>query len=522
MNFSMPGIAQKRKLHFSFPNKVVWIQPTLLFGGMFFCYAGLFVSLVQTWWNNDVYSHGFLIPFISLYLIWLRREDLRVLQPVPAYVIGFSVLLAGLLMLIAGNAGGILLLEEFSLIVTLIGIVLFLFGKVFMKVLWFPIVYLVFMMPSWGILIDRLHFPFQELSAILGTAMLHLLGVPAFQQSIFIELPKITLEVAKVCSGVSYLIAIIAMAVALASIALRSFLRRIFLIGGAIIISIFSNSLRIALIGAFSYYQLSESLHGPYHIFQGLLVSQIGFIVLFLGTWILSKSPAASDAAPRPRAYSLDAAVPRTTCLRGLRGYVLSISAMLLLTGLYIHFSHPKPVPLKKGLAGFPRSLGEWRGTDQVPAYHSFGEVDTSLSRTYRNSSGEERHLYIGYYERQSQGRELINYESAAFHLDALPVKMMLGEEQGFVVNRLVDRKRNQVIFFWYDLNGRTVTNRYLAKAYTAWNTLVRRSSNGAVVVISEKFTQGDSERVLRDEEGFIREVVSILPEYLPSRARAE
>ncbi|NKE72106.1 exosortase W [Candidatus Manganitrophus noduliformans] len=521
MNLSISEMVQKTWVQFGYPAKQFWLQSALLAGAVLFCYAGLFASLVQTWWSNDVYSHGFLVPFISLYIVWLRRGNLVNLPLASNYVWGLPVVLAGLTLRLGGNAGGVLLAEEFSLIITVAGMVLLLLGVAFLKVLWFPITYLLFMLPSWGIMIDRLHFPFQKFSAILGTAMLQMIGVPAFRQSIFIELPNITLEVAKVCSGVSYLIAILAMAVALASIVLRSWPRKILLVGGAVVIGILTNSLRIAFIGALSYHQISESLHGPYHILQGLVVSQIGFVVLFLGTWSLSKRPAVLVAVPRPSA-SFEADVRPKLILKGLPGYPLSIlTAMLLLVGGYLHFFQPRPVPLKMELTAFPFSVGPWWGSDGGSGYGAFGVVDASLSRTYRTASGKALHFYIGYYEAQSQGRELVNYESGAFHRASVPMQVGLNGGKSLEVNRLIDQKTNRVILFWYDLNGRTATDRFLAKAYTTWDTLVRGSSNGAVIVVSGEFTQSDPDPALSDAEAFIREIVPVLRGYLPPESGA-
>src|SRR5881397_426089 len=98
-----------------------------------FCYAEVFVTLVRYWWSYDTYSYAFLIPLISLYLIWVRREALTHLLPVPNYTSGLTILFAGLSTLVVGKAGSIMIIQELSLIITLTGVVLCLLGTAFLR-----------------------------------------------------------------------------------------------------------------------------------------------------------------------------------------------------------------------------------------------------------------------------------------------------------------------------------------------------------------------------------------------------
>ena len=118
-------------------NKKFWINSLVLAGVFFFCFAEIFTTLLNKWYNNAVYSHGFLIPFISLYFIWMRRERLEQARYSPNYPVGFTILFAGLLMNLTGHAGGVQLVQELSLIITIIGMVILILGSGFFKVLLF-------------------------------------------------------------------------------------------------------------------------------------------------------------------------------------------------------------------------------------------------------------------------------------------------------------------------------------------------------------------------------------------------
>ena len=169
------------------------------------------------------------------------------------------------------------------------------------------------------------------------------------------------------------LISILAVGVALASIVLKGWKRRVLLVGGAVIVSILTNSLRVAVIGALAYYRLSGDLHGPYHILQGLVVAQVGFVALFFGTWVLSRG---ERAAPSGTPFTFTpVSLPRHREVVLSRRVPLFLTAgILLLAGSYIHFYHSLPVPLRTEFRWFPREMGAWRGSE-----HRRARVRTAL-----------------------------------------------------------------------------------------------------------------------------------------------
>ena len=115
----------------------LWLKKGFLIGAFIFCYVKAISQLITFWWNSYVYSYGFLIPFISIYLIWSQRYKFRNIQSSPCYLLGLPAILIGILMLILGYTGGVLVIQSLSIIITIAGIVLFLFGKKYFSVLLF-------------------------------------------------------------------------------------------------------------------------------------------------------------------------------------------------------------------------------------------------------------------------------------------------------------------------------------------------------------------------------------------------
>jgi len=498
-----------------------WTIGLMVAVSILFLYGEVLIALVQMWWSNDMYSYGFLIPFISLYMVWIKRKEVLSIRSSPAYIPGILILSISLSMLVTGHAGGIIVLQELSLPVTIAGVVVLLLGTHYLKFLWLPIAYLLFMIPVWSILTGYLHFPFQNFSAATGARLLDMIGVPVYRNGIFVELPNITLKVARECSGVNYLLAVVALGIPMAYLFLKSRIRRIILLCSAVIIAIAANGLRVALIGAFSYYGVGDNIHGPFHMLQGLFVSVVGYAALFGGVFILAGgSPVVKNYT---QADGRDKS-PSSPDISGVKKLVLPaviIITLSLLLGSYIYLHKPSPVPLKKELIWFPYKIGNWSGTDSGPDYEAFKTLgaDRILSRTYRTDAGRQIKLYIGYYELQEQGKEIVNYRTAWLHDGASLVKITAGADEVIEVNRLIKQEGNinRLILFWYDLNGRVVTGRYTAKAYTTLDSLIRGRTNGAMMILSSDF--GEMEELPKEltvTEDFAGKIFPLLKDYLP------
>jgi EpsI family protein len=486
-----------------------------------FCYARALVPLVSQWWSNNIYSYGFLIPGISGCFVWILRKELFQFPLVPNYPWGLSIFLLGLLLLLAGQVGGVMVIQWVSLIISLTGLVLFLMGNHFLRKLWFPIAYLLFMIPFWEIVTDRLHFPFQNVSAIIGATLLKLINIPVYQNGVYLQLPNITLQIARVCSGVSYLLAVVAISLPTAIFFLEGWFRRILLICFAVIVAILSNGLRVGLIGLLSYHGIGGDIHGPFHILQGLFVSGVGYVAIFFGLWILSKrSSASSNRFNRSGAAKYISS--KISGSKNLLFPTVCVVVLLMLVGGYIHFHTPSRIPLKMSFSLFPPQIGEWNGKEIRSSFTNYREVgvDQELSRIYETSSGDSVRIYVGYFEYQKQTKELISYLTTEIHNHATKIKVDMNPRGYVEINKVIQRdgKKNTLTLFWYDFNGRVVTDVYTAKFYTVWDAFTRGRTNGAVIILTADFIdKEDLPGTLMKVEGFVGSIYPFFRNYLPS-----
>lgn len=264
------------------------VQALALMGAFGYLYAAVIPDLVADWDRDPDYSHGFLVPLLSGYFLWERRQILAQLPCQPSLV-GLGVMLLGLAILLLGNIGAELFLMRMSMVVVLAGLALYHLGWSYFKNMAFPIGFLLFMIPWPAIVLNALTLPLQLLAARLSTASLQMINLPVYREGNVIFLPHVTLEVVEACSGIRSLVSLLALATVYAYMTQRQFWQRAVLVISAIPISIVANAFRIWGAGTLAHWYGPQTAEGFYHTFAGWLVFVVAFILLISEGFILSQ-----------------------------------------------------------------------------------------------------------------------------------------------------------------------------------------------------------------------------------------
>jgi exosortase len=244
-------------------------------------YGPLFPSLVREWAEFPNLSHGFAIPVIAAYLVWVRRGDLRATAIEPS-LWGLPVLIIGLGALVIGVQGQESFIARMSLPVTLLGMVLLLAGPRVTRVVWFGIVYLTFMIPLPWVTLKLIMYRSRLLDAGLSARFLDWLGVPVYRDGVLLHLPNMVLEVADDCSSIPAIAALLALGVAYAAMIRRPAVVRVLLIVATLPLAIGSNIIRITTTAAAVYYVGPWTLGTVYHHFNGTVNFMLTFLLLML------------------------------------------------------------------------------------------------------------------------------------------------------------------------------------------------------------------------------------------------
>jgi exosortase len=173
---------------------------------------------------------------------------------------------------VAGQLAAELFLTRMSIIVVLAGIVLFLLGARHLRLLAFPLAFLLLMVPLPAILFNYISFPLQTLAAQLGAAAISAGGVPVMREGNLLLLPGRALEVAEACSGIRSLVSLSMFAIVFAYFTERSAARRAVIALAAIPIAVIVNAARVGGTGLTTYWVSPAAADGFFHSFSGWLM----------------------------------------------------------------------------------------------------------------------------------------------------------------------------------------------------------------------------------------------------------
>jgi len=251
-------------------------------------YFRILQGLVSDWVRMPDFSHGFLIPIVSLYFVYERRKQYSVLSP-SSHWAGLALLLFGVMLYLLGNLAAEFFTMRFSMLVVLGGIILFLLGKEFFKTLLFPLVFLVFMIPIPSVLMDRITFPMQLFASKVAARSLDLIGIPVLREGNIIQLANTFLEVAEACSGIRSLISLLALSVVFAYFSQNTTWKRIVLVLSTFPIAIIANAARVTGTGILAHHYGDQVAQGFFHGFSGWILFVVAFVCLFIVGSLLSK-----------------------------------------------------------------------------------------------------------------------------------------------------------------------------------------------------------------------------------------
>jgi EpsI family protein len=482
------------------------VLPCLLGAGLLLVYADPLSAMVRQWDASPMYSYAYTVPPIALYLLWSRRQELQRHAPRPAWIAGGGVLATALFLLVVGELAAIQIIQQLSFLIALVGLLLVVFGVTHLRISAPALGYLLFMVPLWDVFTEPLHWPFQNNSARLGVALLHGIGIPAYREGTIIALSNTTLEVARQCSGVNYLVAVVALALPLSFLRLTSWLSRLTLIGSAIGVAALANGLRVALIGALVHWDVGSPLHGPFHVLHGLFVAGVGYVVLFVGLLLLeSRQAKVIEETSTPETASASSSWSLTT--------VSVLSALCWLLVLVGTAPAAVSVALARPLDRLPNQIGGWTielvGMDAANTPTDWNKAHSHISRRYRRSDGRPATVQIWYFEAQRQNGEIVNSEAAVLHRGAVQRTIPTTSGTAFTAN--VTRSEGKIALFWYEIDGVPEASPYAAKLKSFWTALTSGRTNAAAIMVSAPSSGGSDDDTVASLEDLAANVQAAL-----------
>lgn len=260
----------------------------ILWAAIFYpVYPGLFYAWFGT--SNADNSYGILVPFISLYFIWIRREDMKPAEVINSYS-GLVILAASLFLYLVSYAGGVVFLQRMTIVLSLNGLVLYLFGKETYRILLFPLVFLFFMVPIPESVVGLISFPLQTYATIISSKIIQWCGIPVYREGHMLYFTQTQLEVAEACSGIRSISALLMLSVIFMHQCSNNRLLKTIIILSSVVIAFIANILRVSGTGILAHFFGAKVARGFLHEFSGMAVFAFGFLLLFAEYKLLDRN----------------------------------------------------------------------------------------------------------------------------------------------------------------------------------------------------------------------------------------
>jgi exosortase B len=259
------------------------LWPGLLVVSFLAAYTSTVLSLIDGPWQTEQEGHGPLIIAAALWLVWQSRAKLKAVAISPAPVVGWTTLLAGLLLMFLGRTQEVLPVEVLSVIPVIIGCVLVSAGWPMLRILAFPIGFLFFAVPAPDWAIDAATVPLKVFISDLVTRVLYAAGYPIAQNGVMIMIGSYQVLVKDACSGMNSIFALSAIGVFYAyAFRWENKLRSILLLAAIIPITIAANFIRVVALVLIAYYGGVDLLEGALHDLTGIGLFVVAVVLLFL------------------------------------------------------------------------------------------------------------------------------------------------------------------------------------------------------------------------------------------------
>lgn len=505
--------------------KGIWLKVTVLLVLFTIAYWVPITSMVAIWMKEDDYSYGFLIPIISVYLIWDMRARLKGVAIKSSWsmlpVLTFLVLIS--LYGILGSSGYI---SMPSLPLLLACFTAFCFGFDLVRRLAVPLGILIFMIPIPSVIERTIGLYLKSISSKMGGAIIHFFDIPVNVSGNIIDLGVLQLQVVDACSGLRYVFPLLALGVVYAYFFERVAWKRIFCVLATIPIAILTNALRIGITGILSNEYGIRAAEGFFHNFSGWILFMAAFFFLFLLGRILALF------SPRRGNAEVCASDPAIMTMGGSSGstgaFAVSIILLVIVAGLSLSTKELPAIVLKGGIRSFPLSFGDWSGYSGYIGSESIDKsgAEDAYSGDYRNSRGDEVSLYIGYRGTAflanenffhspsvclpSAGWETLSISSRI--IDNVPFWGKI-EVTKMIVSQLGSRA---VVYFWFQTKNRESDDKNINRFHLALHALQRDNTYDLFVRTITPLGAGRNiESSEQSMDAFVRDMMAAMEKFM-------
>lgn len=443
---------------------------------------------VFRWETQEEYSHGYLIPMVTLYILWEKKDLIASAISEPRWL-GVVVIFVAIIILMVGEISALFLLIQYSFVLALIGLSLVTIGDA-TKYTAVPILLLLFAIPLPYVIEVLLTAKLQLWSSSIGVSFIRMFDIPVFLEGNVIDLGVYKLQVVEACSGLRYLFPLMSLGFIAAYFYQASFWKRAIVFLATIPITIFMNSFRIGAIGVLVDNWGISMAEGFLHDFEGWIIFMACAVILFALIWLLERMT--SEEVSFAKVFGVVSIQKQNLSEISLTASIkpLLVSITLLIAALVSAQALDNREELHQehvSFINFPMTLGDWKGRHDKLDSDVIKKLamDDYLLANYQHS--EEQlpvNLYIAYYSSQRKGSSphspRVCIPGGGWEI----AELKRVEVNGHPANRVIIKKgeHRQLVYYWFQGHGRIVANEYINKWYLFLDAVFKNRTDGALV----------------------------------------
>jgi len=490
---------------------LLWLTTGAVLAGTVFVLFGSSVIAVVKSFDKPEFSHGYIIPLISAWIVWQRRQLVWSFRQRGAWT-GVLLVAVAVTVALVSHAAGVVTAPYLGLLLLLVGLLAATIGWPAARLLLVPIAFLVLTYPIPPTFYIQLSKALQLVSSKIGAANLDALGIPVYLDGNIIDLGVMKLQVAEACSGLRYLLPLFSFGVLCAFLYRASLWAKVVVMALTVPLAIALNGLRIALTGVFVHVGSQELAEGFMHLFEGWVIFLLAIAILFAAMFVILRLTGwrgsiadmldfdrmAGTLVDRPPATL--PVVPATPS----RPLLFTIVPLAFAAVLVASVGQPTPViPARPGLSLFPNTLGEWHAEARFLDLETEAILradDYLLLDFHDRNKSAMVNLWVDYngamaktqYHVPTNCLPAAGWEFVGLAPQATGITDFSGKQ--LVVNRAIVAKETEriVMYFWMELRGRSVQRLGHVKFVNLWDFLHSRRGDGALVRIYTPLRPGE------------------------------
>lgn len=251
--------------------------------GLVALFVPTFIDLARVVWSTDEQGHGPIIVALSAWLLYAKRHEIAAAPVKPAPVWGWSLMVFGALLYAVGRSQQVLMFEAATLIIVLVSLLLILRGPAALRLAWFPLFFLLFMIPLPEALVAAVTAPLKTAVSTVASSVLYHLGYPIGRSGVMLTIGPYELMVADACAGLNSMFTLEALGLLYMNLMnYTSVSRNVALAVLLIPVSFVANITRVMILVLVTYYFGDAAGQGFVHGFAGMVLFMVALMLMLV------------------------------------------------------------------------------------------------------------------------------------------------------------------------------------------------------------------------------------------------